>query len=376
MPGPNQVVTDTPFGTTLRGGPAGYVQEYSQLQAFSSDSKYILQVKPGGLYQVFLTADMTPVGSAQPFGAPVWIPGTSKILSTEYLVGQQPVTYRSYDVATGVYTQLAQFPQFVSCNRNTCHESMSRDGRYTAAFMKDSAGLQYVTVVDLSNNTIAFQKEYKSLIAKPDPQYGYVEPDWANVSPLGNYVLVGWVAAGAGRGQGLEVFDLKTGNFLRQLYQHHNHSDQGIDPSGKECLVTSELAGKYNSNNPGMFVYYQDGSTPIQIASPFWNGSPDHYSMQGPPGIVLCSASYPSAPKTTGLSPLEGEIYAVYFDGSIRRFCHHRSVAEMTGLDTTDNAYWALAKATMSPDGKKIVFASDWGKSGVTQSIIIDNVVL
>lgn len=79
-----------------------------------------------------------------------------------------------------------------------------------------------------------------------------------------------------------------------------------------------------------------------------WMG--DHISCQGLTGVCLITTySDPS----NGWQPLEGELFLQYTDGSVLRLAHHRS---------GECGYWVQPRATLSRNGRYIVFASDWAQ--------------
>jgi len=87
-------------------------------------------------------------------------------------------------------------------------------------------------------------------------------------------------------------------------------------------------------------------------------------------GTVLATSSYDAHASTrdtqrsgwayssinnTG-SPFDHEVYAAKMDGSgaVERYAHHRSTA---------GDYLSQPHAVPSPDGKRVMFRSDWGSS-------------
>ena len=65
-------------------------------------------------------------------------------------------------------------------------------------------------------------------------------------------------------------------------------------------------------------------------------------------------------------SPVDGEMFAVALDGSqrIERYGRYRGVA---------SSYNAEPHPSPSPDGKRIVFASNWGNTaGPIQAYVLD----
>ena len=91
-----------------------------------------------------------------------------------------------------------------------------------------------------------------------------------------------------------------------------------------------------------------------------WLGA--HISGQGPDGVFLVTASHDAS---NGWGAIEGEIYLQYTNGQVLRLAHHRS---------TEDGYWVQPRASISRDGRYVVFASDWGRNtgGLGDPYIID----
>jgi hypothetical protein len=177
------------------------------------------------------------------------------------------------------------------------------------------------------------------------------------VSPLGNYLVVQWQRDGITRCSGLETFDLQTGDFVGRVYNGHQHGDLGVDSDGTtEFFMTFELY--HPSGNEALGVRTLPGtstvSPPTYVQELDWIA--DHISCQGPHGVCLVT-TYDN--ETGGWSALEGELFLQYTDGSVLRLAHHRS---------SGCGYWVQPRASISRDGRYVVFASDWGQETGTDS--------
>ncbi|NIN95956.1 MAG: hypothetical protein GTO49_13480, partial [Anaerolineae bacterium] len=76
----------------------------------------------------------------------------------------------------------------------------------------------------------------------------------------------------------------------------------------------------------------------------------EHISCQGPHGVCLVTTF---GDESDGWSALEGELFLQYTDGSVLRLAHHRS---------SSCGYWVQPRASISRDGRYVVFASDWSR--------------
>ena len=172
------------------------------------------------------------------------------------------------------------------------------------------------------------------------------------VSPLGNYLVVQWARDGVTRCSGLETFDIQSGAFVGRVYNGHQHGDLGVDSDGlTEFFMTFELY--HPSGNPAIGMRDLPGeatvSEPTYLQVLDW-GIGDHISCRGPSGVCLVTAG---RDLSNGWNPFEDELFLQYTDGRILRLAHHRS---------SSCGYWVQPRASISSDGRYVVFASDWGR--------------
>ncbi|MBI2477486.1 MAG: putative Ig domain-containing protein, partial [Planctomycetia bacterium] len=192
--------------------------------------------------------------------------------------------------------------------------------------------------------------------AQPDPVWGEVEPDWVGVSPLGNYLVVGWQRDGTAGASGIETFDLNTGAFVGRVNEGHQHGDLGVLPDGQtEYYMTFEVYGSpADRGRPAIGLRLLPGnavvSEPTYLQSIDW-GNGEHISTRGPNGVALVTSG---TDPSNGWTAYEGEVWLQYTDGSVLRLAHHRS---------TSSDYWVQPRASISRDGRYVVFASDWGRA-------------
>jgi hypothetical protein len=289
-----------------------------------------------------------------PHSTPRWQPGTHKVLSLD----NEPGRIFAYDMDTHQEEVLLQLPyQYITSSIS--YEEPSRDGQWMSVYVaNDGSGNTRLLTVNLFQKRIAMNRRLQDMCA-PDPQWGLLEPDWTGVSPNGNYAVVQWARDGTQLCSGMELYDIETGQFVRRIHTHHSHSDLGLTEDGREVLVSFELAHPDNGNYPAIILYWLDGSPEKYLRMVPWFRS-DHVSAQGPPGVWLVTAG-----NEPGDPLLKGELFVVYEDGSLRRFAHHRS-------DSCD--YWSQPKATMSVDGARVAFSSDWrGNCNQAGGFVIHN---
>lgn len=357
--------------------PTSFV-EYSQLRALSDDSTLLLvnDGTPNSLHRVYRFPSMVevPIAAAMAgsWTAPRWRPTTHQVI---YYLGA-PARIAVYDIDTGTQTILATTPyQFAS--GSATWEQPSEDGQWAAIYtypdnLPTHAGsTRILTAMNLTTGqpgaVLNMHTLYTTVCAPT--AYGEDDYDWSTVSPNGKYLVVGWVRDSTARCSGLELFDVKTGAFVRQIYTGHNHGSLAVAPDGSEIYVTSVSASPLNSNFPSFVMYPLDGSAPHfpRMFAEQVNGSAfDHISCLAP-GKPYCLVSGGGSMSGGPLPQEIGEIYLLnYVDGSLIRLFHARAGGSGGGIDT----YFHQSHANISRDGHFATWTSDWNGANVAPFLI------
>jgi hypothetical protein len=178
--------------------------------------------------------------------------------------------------------------------------------------------------------------------------------DWASISALGNYVIVNYRSKKGDDEQesSIEQYD-KNLTHVRRLAEHGNHGDLGVDANGKEVYVQFGFGTLDGQSNNGIWMYPLDGSARVQLLPDKYNGG--HVSCRNyqRPGWCYLNTRY--LWNGNGVR----EAFALKLDGSetVERFAQTHN--------STDNA--GYTQAGVSPDGTKILFASDWGDGQISE---------
>jgi hypothetical protein len=313
--------------------------------------------------------------------------------------------------ATQIIADLSQAPNnyyWANGGRSRSYESLSRDGKYLALFVRKGADVNspmYFVVYDIINNLVALELRQDQLDpGNQDCANNEGAINWVAVSPLGNYMVVQWNAAAdetsAGRCTGVETYSLSTRQYSGHIGRSPAHSDLGIDHQGNEIYVTN-----YNANTPegvstGMLTVMplpgvnnfmavtNDGgiNTGIGLRSildTIGDFHVTHLSCKGPNGVCVITSDYNFERFTpiSGNEPFDSEVYLVYTRGTaspgdnsrvvVQRLVHHRSIGceDNSGaplvnrLNYVDGLYnyRAQPQATISRNGDLVVFASNFG---------------
>lgn len=362
---------DPAYGTILRRvsnsmEQGGFeTQIYSQLQAFSADNQYLLLDSPRG-FLVRRVDDLSFVAGldTSTWNDPRWHPLQSNIVVHFDSNEDSRVKLQFTDVKALTTTTIFTFPdQYEYILVNPSFDELSDDGRWLTGMLTRDDGQPVIFALDIENRALTTQLALSDLYrdsCEPDPIWGEVEPDWIAASPLGRYLVVQWVRdwepdTPTPRCSGLETYDLHTGEFIGRVSPHHNHGDLGVDTDGvSEFFMTTELESPMDGNRPAIAMRALPGestvSPPRYLQVVDW-ADVDHISCQGPLGV--CLVSWGSLGENIDFA-FENEIFLQYTDGSVLRLAHHRS---------SKCGYWVQPRASISRDGRYVIFASDWGEA-------------
>jgi hypothetical protein len=355
LPALNSPIVDSAFNNTLIRRITNYMDSgawgahiYSQLQAFSPDSSHVIVIE-NGFYIVKNRISLMTVLELSDINAPRWHPSLPNTIVAYDSNGDTTLRVVYIDVTTGSTTVEFTFPSLYERIRgNQSFDELSRDGQWMAGMASTSDGDQMIFSLDLNNLNLGAELRLSDLYALNGN--ANFEPDWVGVSPLGNFLTIQWVPANPNqRLNGMEIFNLQTGAFIQQLNPSHHHGDFGLDDEGNEVFVSSILASPEDNNLPAIVSY----GLPLRMNDPqliltvpwetLW-----HISCQGPKGRCVVSSG------ATGIN-FNNEIFELYLNGSVRRLTHHRS---------SNCGYWVQPRASVSKDGKFIVFDSDFLEDG------------
>lgn len=345
IPAVGQTVIDPDFGTPIKRltGP-GTAHLYSQLQALDASKTYALYTEGGYVIRRYPTNELIMgVAATSKWNAPRWHPTMPGVMIHYDDNADTTVRLQLTTVATRAVQTMFTFPaQYIRVLGNQSFDQPSRDGKWIGGAVTRNDGVMVLFALDMINGQLGAVRPHSDFACAAGSTV-----DWASVSPLGNYLVVQFVGSPAAC-NGFQLFDIQTGVHVRTLNADHHHSDQGVAADGREFLLMPFTYSAYNNNYPAIIAYFYDG-TKKEVTMTNW-GAFSHVSCQGPAGgpCVLSSTRITAA----GQQPLENELTLLWLDGSMVRLTHHRS---------TQCGYWGIPMATITKDGKTIIFNSDWG---------------
>lgn len=365
IPPLNVPYTDPAFGNTSIRRITDYMSNgnwgahtYSQLQAFSPDNSHILLIENGSYIiknrltlTTTLNLDSVTIAGNFDVNAPRWHPTLNNTIVAYDSNFDTTLRVAYINAVTGDVSIVYTFPAIYSRIRsNQSFDELSRDGNWMTGMAETSDGDQMLFSLNLETNTLGAQLRLSDLYIDNGIGGTQFEPDWIGASPLGQFMVVQWVPANPGvRLNGMELYNIETGNFIQQINPDHAHGDLGLDENGNEIFVSTILASPEDNNLPAIVSYGLPlrADDPQLVLTVPWE-TVWHISCQGPNGMCVVSSG------STGMN-FDNEIFQIYLDGRVNRLTHHRS--SVCG-------YWVQPRATVSQDGDFIVFDSDFFRDG------------
>ena len=213
--------------------------------------------------------------------------------------------------------------------------------------LSDDGTMMAITATRSDGKKVAFAYNLVSGKKYPDIDLSaWYEVGWTTVSPKGTYVVSYCRKTSSGDKQRL-IFTL-DGKLVQTWadYERPGHGDFIVDANGYEVAIGRSKTDTYRMISRRLV----DGK--ITFITDRCQSSHTSARNLKNPGWVFGSFS-PDTPKATSLQ-CSNEITAVSTDGTqrLRRLAQHNSVPN--GYDTEPHG-------SPSPDGKKAIFASNWG---------------
>jgi hypothetical protein len=200
--------------------------------------------------------------------------------------------------------------------------------------------------------------------------------DWVGMSPKGTYVLIGADYNNHGRFPGLVMADRKLTRFHRLAYGTA-HSDVGLDAAGREVIVMQntrtdhidlipldwktrpilESGGSYAGTNLVRLIrlFYSN-------ASPHGFTGGIHVSCNTPGWCVISTYQRPGKKAKNWLSR---KIVLVRLDRKNPRAYY------LAQVHSDYKKYWEETHATITRDGRTVLWASNWGQNAGQEKVFM-----
>lgn len=359
------VVRVTDRGSDIDPGDdsRGMKNEYSRVQAFNADGTRVLARGVAATWYLYDATSLEPLGQMPLDGdiEPRW--DASDPHTLYYSDG---TALMRYDTETGasavVHDFAADVPdQSLSAVWTRYEGSPSADGRYWGFMAEDEDWLTSAFIVyDLQGDRVVATRDLREW---PD---ALREIDSVTISPRGTYFLA-YLDAYCEPGQtgsdeapcGLMVYDRELAEG-RSLLRIVGHSDVALDAAGNEVLVYQDI----DTDTISMLDLATGEITPLWTIDFGFTPIGLHFSGQafGQPGWALVS-TYDGDPAS--YTWMDDQVFAVELvpDGRVVRLAHTHSVVD----EEQEHDYWAEPHASVNRDFTRIVFTSNWGRSGTEE---------
>lgn len=339
-------LVDEVFGTTVTrvtgdpgtpipavGGTWGTIERhhYSKDMAWNADMSLLLLDKSnGGHEDLYLDGFSYEVlFTRRRPGEARWDPNDS---TRRIYVADDEIGW--FDVSADTTGVLETFSGYLNLQFGPYEGNLSLDGSRIAVLATDPNGAQVAFAYDLTN-----QQKFDDIALSG------VEVDWVSISPLGNYVVLN---DGADH---TTVFDL-GGNPVGATWSEYgrpSHYDLTVDDLGDEVAVGVSKSDP----DSGRVIKrrLEDGEVTVLTGAGYASHTSTRNLLRPGWAYVTYQGSGDSWP------PYFDEIVAVKLDDSltVERLVHHHGIKSV---------YEAEAHGSPSPDGTKVIFASNWDNDG------------
>jgi hypothetical protein len=334
---------------------AGLKNEYSRVQSFNADGSRIMVRGIDGTWYVYDAQTFQATGPLPINTDPRW-----DTHDPNRLYFAEDTRLMAYQIGSEEPTTVHDFAQDLP-NQSlaavwTRYEgSPSRDGR-TWGLMAQNQDWLAVTL-------LVYDQQADRVTAKRDLP-APLDVDSVTISPLGTYLLAFFSTAcepdqpaDDAHPCGLMVYDrdLKNG---RNLLRAVGHADAALDVGGREVLVYQDV----DTDHISMLDLASGAVTQLLPIDFSHTAIGLHFSGRAfdRPGWVLVSTYNGGHP--TDYTWMDDSVFAVELKagGRVVRLAHTHSLVD----ESQEHDYWAEPHASVNPDFTRVLFTSNWGRSG------------
>jgi hypothetical protein len=353
-------VTDRKKDLAADDTSIGLKNEYARVQSFNADDTYILVRSTEANWYLYDALTLRMLARLPVDNEPRWDSN-----DPNRLFYHSEARLMALDLESGlgeiVHDYSLDFQgQNLYASWTRYEGSPSIDTRYWGVMAQDEAWRPVAFLV--------YDRQKDRVIARRDLQ-GWpaedLEIDSVTISPLGNYYLVymdKYCVDRLGTESdpcGLMVYDrdLKNGRGLLPVI---GHSDLALDVQGREVLIFQDI----RKDEISLLDLETGLVTPLQPIDFSYSPIGFHFSGQAfdRPGWAIVSTYSGAHPSATWMDDMVFVIELLP-GGRVVRLAHTRSIVD----DRQDHDYWAEPHASANRDLTRILFTSNWGRSGSEQ---------
>lgn len=351
-------VTDRTADLSPDDPSAGLKNEYSRVQSFNADGSRLLVRGIEATWYLYDADSLLPLAELPLRDEPRW-----DAADPDLVYFSDETRLMSYNVATGeqapVHEFVDDFPDEALAAVWTRYEGRpSSDSRYWGLMAEDgdSEAIAFL-VYDRQADEVIASRDVRGV---PGVEEGI---DHVTISPLGSYFIASFDRY-CEHGQlgddahpcGLMVYDRDLTNG-RSLLRIVGHYDVALDAEGREVIVFQDID--------------EDSISMLDLASgvvtPLWPIDFSHTAIGlhfsgcalERPGWALVSTHDGDPAAYTWM---DDQVFAVELKpgGRVVRLAHTHSLVD----ESQEHDYWAEPHASVNPDFTRILFTTNWGRSG------------
>ena len=335
----------------------GMKNEYARVQSFNADDSLLLVRSIESFWYVSDAKSLLPLGEVPVVVEPRW---DSK--NPAWLYFTDETRLMRYDLSTGKLNMIRDFaedfPQTDLAAVWTRYEgSPSYDSRFWGLMAQNS---DWETVAFL-----IYDLQEDTLVVREIPRRYSI--DNVTISPLGTYFLASFdnyceydQPGSDGKPCGLMVYDSKLENG-RSLLRIVGHYDALLDAAGCEVILYQDI----DTDDISMLDLATGTVTPLLPIDFSHSGIGFHFSGRASdlPGWGLISTYNGGNPMDA--TWMDDSVFAVELKvgGRVVRLAHTHSLYN----EEIEQDYWAEPHASMNRDFTRIVFTSNWGRTGTEE---------
>jgi hypothetical protein len=351
-------VTDRTADLSPDDASPGAKNEYSRVQSFNADGSRILVRGVEATWYLYDAHSLQPLDELTLEAEPRWDAANPDVL---YFSDETRLI--AYDVQTEEQTPIHEFAddfpgQSLAAVWTRYEGRPSADGRYWG-LMAENQDWEPVAF-------LVYDRQTDQIIAKRDMRGvpGLEEDvDHVTISPLGNYFLASFDRY-CEHGQlgddahpcGLMVYDRSLANG-RSLLRIIGHYDPVLDAEGREVIIFQDI----DQDNISVLDLATGTVTPLWPIDFSHTGIGFHFSGCSVlrPGWALVS-TYDGDPGA--YTWMDDQVFAVELKpgGRVVRLAHTHSLVD----EEQEHDYWAEPHASVNLDFTRVLFTTNWGRSG------------
>ncbi len=351
-------VTDSEGDLPPDSESRGLKNEYSRAPSFNADGSAILVYGTDGEWYLYDAASLSlvrwlPLGSEPRWNAEdpnlVTYSDETRLIEYNVVSGEEKIVH---DFAA----DLNGLPVVAVWTRYEGRPSM--DGRYWGLMAEDE---DWLASAFLIYNRHTDQVTVRDMRAVPGIED---DVDHVTISPLGTYFVASFdrtcdeeQLGDDAHPCGLMVYDSKLNNG-RGLLRMAGHYDLALDAQGNEVIIFQDI----DNDQISMLNLASSAVTPL------WDIDFSHtpigfhfsglaYGRSGWALVSTYSGGYPDA-----FTWMDDQVFAVELKegGRVVRLAHTHSLVN----EEMEHDYWAEPQASVNHDFTRILFTSNWGRSG------------